>query len=482
MVESVLSLDMAKFCPNCGTPLATQDIKFCPECGTNLQAVLANLAATSTPTIFPDLSDERTRDTEEEHFRLNVYDLGVKLEETVASIFESMGYCVERRKRLPTKSGATAEIDVLLRRGNRVKAVECKNYDPSRAVGVSDLRVFKSKLEETGIFCGVFITNTYLSEDAEKLADSIGIEVWDGDTLREKFFTYKIGRTRNPSLIQDPVLPVITDFATASNLSLRNSAFVKLYSARLLYHPYIIIKYRLLARRSDPTGKSHLIEDEGSCIVDALDGDIINRKKSIIEGIGKLLKSQEERRQSKEERYVTEDLNRIEPVIRPVLATHEYDVSVAEPEISEAEAIKIVRFYVIKKNTRTINYQQKIRGEYETRQLKIVPRQNEVSIRGTKLVYVPKWDLQYEAGQYSFSREILASSGRTLVDDLAKCSKCVLLKEPCAVVCEECGRPLCDKHSYQEIGRWLCEDHISDTLRQQVKGAGIFSRFKIRRS
>lgn len=471
---------MSKFCSECGNQLPIPCPNFCPACGRNLTG---GVAPSSREAKGLGFTEEAYQESDEEltPVKIDVYDLGIKLEETAAEIFQRMGYSVERRKRVPTKSGATAEIDLLLRRGARTKAVECKNYDPSRSVGVSDLRVFRSKLDETGIYAGIFVTNTLFSEDSEKLADSVGIELWDGETLREKFFAYRIGRLRNPSLVQDPILPLQADFTSASRLHLKNGNCVSLFSKVLLYHPYIQVKYRLQSRREDPTGKAHTIRDEGSYLVDALDGDIIDREKGVLEGLGGLLKKKDERLQSREDKMVSEDLNSLPPVTRPVLGTSEYEVSVADPEIKESEAVRIVQEHVIHKNTRSVDYRIKIKGEYEIRKLRIVPRLNEVSVRGSKLTYVPKWNLEYECCQSSYSREILASSGRVLRDELAKCSKCTLLRKPSVVVCEECGRLLCEKHSYQE-GRWLCEDHISEGLRAEVKDSGIRSLFKIRRS
>jgi len=106
-----------------------------------------------------------------------------------------------------------------------------------------------------------------------------------------------------------------------------------------------------------------------------------------------------------------------------------------------------------------------------------VPRLNEISIRGVKMVYVPKWNFEYEAGDYSFSRRLLASSGRIIEDDLVKCRKCTLLRRDTVAVCEKCGVPLCEKHSYQE-GGLLCEDHISESFRQEIKGKGMLSNIK----
>jgi Restriction endonuclease len=172
--------------------------------------------------------------------------------------------------------------------------------------------VFKDKLMDTGIAAGVFVTNTTFSEDAERLAESTGIELWDRDELHEKFFAYAIGRIRNPSLVQDPILPLQMDFGTASALSIRNTNAVHLFSAVLLYHPYVQVKFRFQTTRRDPKGKSHTISDNGTYFIDALDGDIINREKGVLESLGGLFRKREERLASKEDKMVSEDLENVQ--------------------------------------------------------------------------------------------------------------------------------------------------------------------------
>ena len=112
---------------------------------------------------------------------------------------------------------------------------------------------------------------------------------------------------------------------------------------------------------------------------------------------------------------------------------------------------------------------------------RVVPRLSEVSIRGTKLVYVPKWDLAYEAGQTSFSRRFLASSGRSLEDGLAKCQKCTLLKKETVAVCEVCRGPL-SATSTRIRKEGGCARTTSQTSCAETKGTGLFSRFKLGRS
>ncbi len=177
---------------------------------------------------------------------------------------------------------------------------------------------------------------------------------------------------------------------------------------------------------------------------------------------------------------MVQDLKAIAPEVRAVLPTSDFDVSVGEPQATEEDATAVVRSHVVDRNESDIGYEVKVKGEWETRSFKAVPRLDEVKIRRTELIFVPKWDFQYEAGPLSFSRRYLASSGQVLVDEIAKCRKCALLKRQTVAVCETCGKPLCDKHSYQEAG-WFCEDHITSSMREQMKRHGLMSKLGLRR-
>jgi len=458
-------------------PLPQPNPRFCPECGTNLQSydirpneppreVIPIQAAAPVPQLHEDT----------EMGRLSTYELGRRLESMAASIFESMGYSVEVRKKVPTRSGSVCEFDVYLQRGPRRMAVECKNYDVSRSVGVQDLHVFRDKLLDSGIYSGVFITNTSFSDEAEKLAEASSIDLWDGSELREKFTATALGRM-GTGLDEHTILPLATNYAAATNVPLKNREAVHVFNPMLVYHPYIQVSYRMQARRKDGANKTHRFSDSGTYFVDALDGDIINRDRSVIAGIGDLFRGKEARLAGREAMMVAEDLKNISPMKKAVASAPEYKVVVEKPVISIREAAETVRGYAMKKNTQNVRYEKKIKDETVVRTFQFVPEANEVSMYGEKLIHVPEWDMNLEAGQSVFSRRILASSNRVITDGLAICSICTILRKASAVVCEECGRPLCEKHSYLE-GRWLCQDHISNALKEQIKSKSFLSRLK----
>jgi len=410
--------------------------------------------------------------------KVSAYELGKRLEQMAASIFKNLGYSVEERKKVQTRTGSVCEFDVLLRRGQRTMAIECKNYDVSRAVGIQDLHVFRDKLLQSDIYSGIFITNTTFSEDAVKLATDTdtNIDLWDGAELRERYTATALGRL-GTGVDEHTVLPLATDFVTATSLSLKNRHVVQLFNPMLVYHPYIQVSYRLQARRKDDARKTHRFNDNGTYFVDALEGDIINRDRGMMASIGDIFKGKEARLSSKEDRMVAEDLKGLPSATKAVLSTTEYKTVMEKGSFTIEEAAETVRNYAMRKNTKDVSYEMKVKGESVTRTFRFTPEASEVTIHGTKLIYAPQWNMTFEAGRSIFSRRILASSNRVLSDGLAKCSICTLLKKQSVVVCEECGRPLCDKHSYLE-GKYLCSDHISDALREQIRSKGFFSRIK----
>ena len=157
-----------KFCPNCGIELKFQQAKFCPECGTLLSSNESQKADSPNSKIYEELTIPVAE--------INVYDLGKKLEDVVERIYKSKGYATQRRQRIEGESGTKSEIDIVAKRGNKIIAIECKNY--SFAVGIDKVRDFSEKLRDLHLE-GVFIALSGLTRDAEQFAESRHIETID---------------------------------------------------------------------------------------------------------------------------------------------------------------------------------------------------------------------------------------------------------------------------------------------------------------
>src|SRR5208283_5367288 len=169
-----------KFCPECGAKLEGSP-KFCPECGikftqtTEGESPPAPAPEQTPPVPLPPLQPAA-----------NSYDLGVRLEEIVESIFKADGYTTQRRQRIPGAKGYHNEIDIIAQRGNDKVAIECKNF--SQPVGISQVRDFAEKIIDLGPgWRGIFVGYNDFTEDASQFADSRNIEQIGRDELMEQW-------------------------------------------------------------------------------------------------------------------------------------------------------------------------------------------------------------------------------------------------------------------------------------------------------
>lgn len=139
------------------------------------------------------------------------------------------------RQKLEGNSGALHEIDVLAKRQNKVLAVECKNYNESRLVGIKEIRDFQSKMQDLPyITDAMFVTNTRLSSEADTYAKHNQITLYDGEKLKNEFYLMSIGRLDSSSIPQQDVVlefafPLTTNYREATRLDL-----VNLYSVNIL--------------------------------------------------------------------------------------------------------------------------------------------------------------------------------------------------------------------------------------------------------
>jgi hypothetical protein len=236
----------------------------------------------------------------------------------------------------------------------------------------------------------------------------------------------------------------------------------------LSYHPYFVVVYSYYAKFKDPEKTVHTFRDEGKVFIDALDGRVLNSLPiKNIQGITQRLKSiisKQGREESRRTKKLIEELELGALSNYDVKAGEDYKVRVFQPSISRHSIAKSAVNYIVQKNTEEVEYTLKSQEDEffeETKVIPHVPKAKDINIKDIKLVYVPKWEINYESFSKTYIREVLAFSGTVLEDNLQYCPKHVgFLKKETIAICEVCGQALCNAHVFQcpICGKWLCED------------------------
>jgi hypothetical protein len=481
-----------KFCHNCGTELRFQQAKFCPECGASLVsnetkgASVLQPALKEVPMSNPTHKEESVShkffesDLEEQtQAKINVYELGIKLEEVVEKIYQSRGYSTNRRQKIMGESGTQSEIDIVAKKGARVLAIECKNY--ASVVGIEKVRDFSEKLRDIGLSGnGVFVSLNGLSQGAEDFAQSRQIETMDSSELMEKWWAISVGRTesvKGQSLVLEYALPINVSFSQATAIKLANKNKVTISDAELIFHPYFLAEYNYKANFKDPTKELHKFSDRGVVYVDALDGKVLNQLPEKRLGILKAMKnlaSASSKAENARNKKLLSELREKSPLPKYSLQIEEnYHCNKLKPSISAKQALESATRFIIEKNTVEISYVPKNqRDEFipNSNYVNFTPRRNDILIQKKDVVIIPRWSIEFESKNSSYRREVLACSGVILEDTMEYCPNHFKLgaiefsKKPSVAVCESCGKALCEEHIRQCVicGKWLCNEHSFD--------------------
>ncbi len=471
---------MSKFCHSCGTQIAHENVKFCPECGATLiqkvsvekNEVIAQVQTNSK------IENEDDDTVIEENQGLSYNELGKKLEAFTAEILIAEGWSVRSNVRDNLESGARAEFDVIAsktRNGRLLtRIVECKNY--SSAVGRDKIDVFSKKIESYPVIKNpskLFVAINF-SSDARKQADYENVTLWDGNDLREKIFSIKIGRYQGQikEMTFKNALPLLIDYTSIIKLDLENSDKVSVNSAKLVWRPFYKIVYSLFVSKTDPKGHAHKVKDSGECIVDAQDGMVLNlpvpKENVSIFGLPDI-----KFKDSEEDLFVTE-LKSVPEQNYHLQLSPDYQVIKLEPKITKHFARESALNSIIYKNTETFKYEVNSRKRSDsvfdlpdTREFTIVPKKSDISIKETLLVFVPKWDIEFVSGDQIYRRETIGHKGTVISDSIKYCPKhkiignIITLKKNTIAVCEVDGKALCKDHVFKcpICNKWFCEEH-----------------------
>jgi hypothetical protein len=472
------------FCPHCGVKIQFSESKYCHNCGLSLivandvnepsgidKTVEQNSQKTPTPPTEPAPPTQKEEIDDKECPEVTAYSKGSKFEDTVEAILKAEGYSTIKRQRLDGQKGKS-EVDILAVKRYRGKekklAVECKNYD--KPVPVKEVRDFLSKLEDLEIPNGLFVAYKEFSSEAKTWGEKGGIQLWDGDTVYQKFYELQVGRLKTGEEVYfDYNLPLKIDYSQATHLGLANKEKIEI-SAKLIWRPFFKVFYELDCRRVDPIKRKHRITDSGFYVVDAL------------------LKTAQE---DKEAQIFINELEQTPEEGQSFPQPEDYKLIKLSPHIMQGTAKAQTIDYVIEKNARVIEYEmprkrRRHRDELDdflslfsdTRQWTLEPSPRDIRIRGDiQIVYAPKWEIEFQSRDYTYVRVMSGNSGTLLADTITYCSKHWLedflgFKKKNVAVCDTCGQALCQEHIFKcpTCSSWLCE-------KDSIQCAGCKKRF-----
>jgi len=472
------------FCIRCGKQIP-DGAKFCPYCGYNLSGSLsynqpqenASLnhnndihtvqglqgADTNEASNFSsDAEGEEKNEIQEDIDNITSFSLGKKLEELVSTIFLSKGYVVKNRVKLKGKGNVENEIDLIVIKKDSSTAIECKNYD--RPVGKEAVMYFSKKLEDSvgAPENALFVTNSDYTSDAIAFGQSVGIEMWNGEKLKEEYFNTVIGRGVHNNKSLENALPVNLKPEFVEKVGLVNAANVSVDRIRLTYHPYYVIEYIVNVLKTLPTRTPVTIDDRGKVLVDAFYGHAVPRDDKWVA-------------------YYNE--TNITPVDKYDTTVFNDIVNILPASLDSGSAEMMARTYISKINTKIV-YSKLQNGQ--DKQYSVGPTTKEIIVKNNGLLYIPYYEVGFVSRKKSYTRLVLASSGKVLWDDVSICpyhgGDYYNTVYRAMAVCEVCGQALCEKHIiHAPDGKYYCERDLPEQFREKKQSAfskakGLFSK------
>lgn len=455
-----------KFCPECGEDTKGSS-KFCPECDMDLKKFVSEMDAQ------PEISqiDEPTQSIPE-----SSREMGNKLEDAVAKIFQSKGYEIVLRKKISGKSGEYNEIDVVATRGQATIAIECKNYSEGKKIGAMTVRDFIAKLDDLDIHQGLLVTNTEFSSDAlgwAKNGTTKPIETWNGTTLQEKLMEVTIGRTKSRTITVENSLPLQGSYEDYTILALQNSDKVHVKLANLVFHPFYIISFNLHDRVKTPDRHIRTVSNSGKYYVDGLSG--------------KILASHDERGSSShsdtnEQKEVVQKLMDIDSTLIEIAESPDHTITKHTASVLKKEAEFNAQNNIVEDNKADLSYEIKVsREEYKQMTYHYKPPIKTITTQ-SKIVYVPVWNIEFESKEYVYNKIIFPATDITTKNEIAEC-KHFMRKKQTFAVCDICGIAKCEGDITSDGGgNYYCKDHIPNGVEQQKESIGSkFRKFKIKK-
>jgi hypothetical protein len=368
---------------------------------------------------------------EKESPRVNTLDLREQLEETVEEIFSIEGFSTSHNVRFVDEKGEKSEIDMLAKRqikGNEeiVVAIECKNFNSSAAF--KKIRDFKYKLDGLKIKNGLVVVDKDLSQEALKWAIDHHLEVWNSETVRNKYWEAQISRLGKGKAAKfEYCLPLSIDFEKATDLTFDNNSKITTINPKLISRPFYKVFYTINCFRIDPGKKKWTIKDSGYYVVDGLSGEVLGSKGSPQKAKDNKFRgfsgdSEGKIKREEENDVFSEELE--QDVIKgfSIPSSKDFNIIKYPFQHDEEDINELITAKIIKDYTRDVEYKvNQDEPKDDARSFQIKPSAEEINLK-IQLVYANKWDIEFESRGFRCIRTISANSGRIIFDNLRFCN------------------------------------------------------------
>ncbi|MDE2588075.1 MAG: hypothetical protein KGL95_00190, partial [Patescibacteria group bacterium] len=297
------------------------------------------------------------------------------------------------------------------------------------------------------------------------------IETWDRSTFMEQHTAVTLGRTNNKLTKIENSLALKGTFEDYSILPLKIKEKVIIKRRDLIFHPYYIISFNLNGLVKTPDKQTHSRHNSGTYYVDGLSGEILYRKD--VNGNHKY-------DLDKEQEQAIKDLHENDPQnMIEVTQVPNSEVKKLDPSMYQKDVEFRVRRQVVNDNKDNIPYKiRRSKDIVETKYHPYVPEINSITVQ-SKMIYVPKMEIEFESKEYSYSRIIFPASEVWLEDEISDCKHMLGRKRPTFAVCEVCGIAKCEKDLFcDDSGQCYCKNDASEELKEAKKENSFSAKLK----
>lgn len=361
----------------------------------------------------------------------------------------SRGYAIEREN---TEDSGNYSLTIPLLQAIKESAgytvrIGVAWQESRSAANVSVIRVFSSSLQHSGIEQGIYASLGGFTAEAIAEAEQRSVDLWDmTDVLGQDG-----GSEHQPSAESFVTFPLAAGYRELFSPCLLNHKRVIMTSATLRYIPFMVCRSGQHSKASDQNAGLQHPDDTLTFLVNMLTAEVVT---AVDQGTGW------------QHGALMEQFARTNPTPVKIPLADGYTVSVARAELSQTQVQDTIRKWYgspAGKNPSVVDQTDPVIGEQYS-------LEKDASLLSE--VFIPRWDIEFQAGPRIYRRVAYAGTLTTITDSIMHCAACDQETRPshaaypAIAVCEECWRPFCKEHIIKcaICETYLCKDHIRTCL------------------